>query len=405
MKLKDYVWLFTPLILYMLPYLASVNVAFPMVAISPFMLIIMMNLASAKEAFNFREFGMHNLYIASAMIFAVNNKFLQGLAVFIVLTFYFHAVIDIKKMNFAILDRYGKMFAVGIAILFFGVIFLPIFSRYSFTLGSWYFVAAEDIPLVRTTIDGPLMIIILTTCIYLNIKYNPKRFGKVAFWVIIIAFLFYTALVFNRRTVISLFLLMFPLVFFGFIPQRRIYIGMFLCTFLLPIFFGIFLTYAKELSTIPIINQITMRSNDLNADDNQRLIGWTQAIKAYQHAGFEDFFSFHKVLIRSDDSRYNHFHNGYIQLFYEQGIFGFCTVILVMLKTLSSLKYFKYINIKQHKYIFVFPVIFFLVTFLCITESAFRRISILNLLFLSSSFVIVKIGQYIKVNFNFIIKE
>ena len=188
----------------------------------------------------------------------------------------------------------------------------------------------------------------------------------------------------------------FPFILRNWGSKTYIFRIVFLLSFLMPIFFATFLFYVKELSSIPIIHEITLRSKDLNADDNQRLIGWIKALTAYRTSSMADFFKFHEVLVRSDNPRYNTFHNGYIQLYYEQGIFGFGMMLVLIVNIIRKIKYFKYINFRENKYLALWPFLFALIIIVSVTEAAFRDLTLTNVFFIIACFFITKMAQIAK---------
>lgn len=381
---------------YLLPYLVEVQ---QNVAIGLLLLIGLIAFANAKSWFDvsyLKVYGWLYLFLLSNTIFFYKHGPTAGGGVFILLVCLMHSVTNNGGTSLVLLNKVAKFFLAGLILLFVCFNFIPLISRYPFTLGSWYLVASENIPFIRTTLDGPVMIIIIVAFLYILLKAKIKSTSAKLVCFILLAFLFYTLMVFNRRTVITMFLLLIPFIYFEKIKDRKWFILLFLLTFLLPINFAIFLTYANELSSIPIIHDITLRNNDLNADDNFRLTGWIMALSAFSDLSIYDFFGFHRELVRSTEERYNNFHNGYIQLYYDQGIFGFIVTLILIIVVIKRMKYFRHINLNGFKYLFVFPVMFCIILFMCNTEAVYRKIAFTNLIFVISCFFILKTSDVIK---------
>jgi len=179
------------------------------------------------------------------------------------------------------------------------------------------------------------------------------------------------------------------------IGKKRINEIVFALTFLVPLNFLVLLQYAAGFSQSLLFKDIFLRSGDLN-ENNQRLSGWLLALRSFSNISINDFFAYSHILVRSDNPRYNHFHNGYIQIYYEQGMFGFITLLMLLVYLIRRVRYFKYIKGRSYRYLFIFPVILLVLMVLSITESTYRQIYITNIVFIISSFFIIKITEKAK---------
>ena len=385
-------WILLPSVFYLTPILSE----FSVFTFAPYLLYSVLFLYSKKFSFQPRTFIILILFFLSNFLrFTLNANpagMLSSLTLFLFLT----TSLSIKGISLKNLNDIVYRVFLGIVILFVFILFLPLLSSFSYTIGSWYLLAIPEAPLVRTTFDGPLCLIIITAAIYILIKYSKVNVIQTLIFVCILVIVIYTLLVFNRRTVIVYFFFLIPLVYTNQISKPYFYKILFVYSFLFPIYFGSFLLYAHSLCKLPLFHEFLLRSNDLNSDINLRLSGWIKAITAFRNISFADFFKFHAILVRSKIERYNHFHNGYIQLYYEQGIFGFTVLMLLITSMIKRIKNFKFINFKQYKYLLLPPIILGLTLLICTTESVFRYLYLTNIFFILSCFLISKTYEIIK---------
>ncbi len=397
MKLKDLTWILAPGILYLMRYLASVNTMLVIFGALPLLIAIGFYFPNVRSFFK-GTYGLINLFLLSLMIYSVLNSFTRSLIVFFIMMLYPHAIIGTENVSLDRLNTLAKQFGLGILGIFMFAIFIPLITSYPYSIGAWYFIASDEVATISSTLDGPFLLIIIVIYTLYIIKNNYKNISYIVFGFVILAFALYTILVFNRRIVLAVYLLFLPLIFFGIHKNNKFYFGIFFGTFLIPLFFGAILSFAGDILSIPFIKEFTLRTRDLDPARNQRLIGWIYAVTEFQSASLSDFFGFQKELIRSNIDRYNHFHNGYIQIFYEQGIFGFSILIMLSIQLLRRLKYFLYIDFNRYKYITIFPVIFGVIMLISITESTYQRLSVANLIFIFTAFMILKTSESIKNN-------
>ena len=327
MKIKDLTWVLAPGILYLMRYLASVNILLVVIAVIPLLIVIGLYLPNVRSFFKISTYGMINLFLLSLMIYSVLNSYTRSVIVFFLLMLYPHAIIGNENVSIDRLNKLSKQFGIGILLIFLIAIFIPLITSYPYSIGAWYYIASDEISTISSTLDGPILLIII---VIFTLKILINKFPRIHYVIgclIILSFSFYSLLVFNRRIVIFVYLILIPLIVLKFDRNRSLYTSIFISTFLVPLFFGLILSFANDFFSIPFIKDFTLRTGDLDQSRNQRLIGWTYALSEFQNTSLKDFFGFQKELIRSNIDRYNHFHNGYIQMFYEQGIFGNYSII------------------------------------------------------------------------------
>lgn len=395
MDIKDIpkiLWILLPIVYYVMPLL-GVGAIFTFI---PYLIFSIIYVSSHSILSYKRIFLLPALFCTSNFI----NYYYEGNAVGMLASFslfiFILTSLNSSALKMEDITNIAKRLFLGIVILFVFVIYLPLLAHYSYTIGSWYYLAFPDVAYIRTTYDGPLCLIVITAAIYIYLNYSEQNLFKYFVFFLILLIVFYTLLVFNRRTVLFFFVLLIPLIFSKFALKPYVYRILFIISFLTPIYFASFLLFANRLSHIPIIHSLTLRSSDLNPEDNQRLRGWILALTNFRDISFADFFKFHKILVRSTNERYNHFHNGYIQLYYEQGIFGFVVLMCLYLYIFSKIKYLKKIDFSQHKFILIPLIIFLLTILICITESVFRALYPTNVLFIICSFIIIKTADVAK---------
>ncbi len=398
MKIKDFGWIVSVGILYLLSFIASRGNVYFFLALLPFLLTIFFYFPNIKSVFNLKVYGFINLYLISMIIFSITNSYSRSVVVFIVLMLYNHAMIGGDRISLRRLNHISRIFAISILILYFGTNFIPLLIKYPYTIGSWYKIASEEIPTISTTLDGPFLLIILVIYSLLILRNNYKKIHLGLLNVIFLIFAFSTLLVYNRRVLLLVYFILIIIMIYDLGVQRKYVVGVFSATFLTPLFFGAILAFAFNVLSIPEIQNLTLRTGDLDPESNQRLYGWNLAITEFQNLSFRDFFGFHKVLMRSNIDRFNHFHNGYIQMIYEQGIFGITVLILLIIQVIKRVKYYSFIDLKKYRYLAVFPIIFTIILLISITESTYRRLSVTNLIFIVSCFMIIKTTESIKNN-------
>ncbi|MBK0380680.1 O-antigen ligase family protein [Mucilaginibacter segetis] len=314
-----------------------------------------------------------------------------------VLIIYLHATTSFPNMTFNKFNNLSKRFCYGLAFMYIFLIYIPLLSRYSYTFASWYLIASGEIPLLQTTMDGPLLIILLSTLVFISLKFKYKNVFEAILLTSILMIGFYTLLVFNRRTIILMFLLLPFYILLNKQKGNAVPWLLFIGTFLVPLNFLLIIKYAASISNTSLFVDLMGRSNDLN-DKNGRLAGWILATNAYTNdfSFSRDFFGYHANLIRNTDERYNHFHNGFIQLYYEQGIFGFTTTVALLIQLVRRVKYFKLLDLKRFKYTYIFVFMFTVLLILLNTESIFRKTSIFCVFFVICAFFIIKLSNQLK---------
>lgn len=394
---KSLIFFLTPILLYLVPFLAALHPVLPVIGIAPILLLQLKYLPNVTGVLNLKEYGFLQMFILSGIIYSFRNDFNQGVVVFSLLFIFPHVFINAKVTTLDQLNDLFRKFGMGFILLFLVAIYLPTLINYPYTLGSWYLVASEEIPTVRSTLDGPLVIIFIVS--FISITFRDRSLSQVIKPVAFVSLLilFYTLLVFNRRVLILLFFLVIPIILFNLVTRKEVFFLIFLGTFLLPIFFSLILIYANEIFSIPEVQSLVLRTGDLDPETNRRLSGWLLAANSFMDFSLsEDFFGYHKELVRSTDDRYNHFHNGYIQLYYEQGVFGFVTLVLLLFQLTFSVKVYRRVDLKQYPYLMVPLVFAIVVVILCVTESVYRRISISNISFILSAAMILKVKQIVR---------
>jgi hypothetical protein len=391
-KAKYIAWIFTPILYYLLPYLSSVDKIYALMAVAPLLILIGLSFSNWNLKARGKEYVILYLYILSNCIHSFLNNSILGIVFMLCLIVWLHVLTGSKHTSLERLNQLGKYFVTGLLILFVCAIFLPLISRYSYTVAAWYWIASYEIPVLRTTLDGPFVLIILIAMVFISMRFDYRNVLKCCLYILFLGFGFYTLLVFNRRVVLLLFFVLIPFIFLRMTGKKRINEMVFALTFLVPLNFLMLLQYAAGISKTSIFKDIFLRSGDLN-ENNQRLSGWLLALRSFSNISIKDFFAYSHVLVRSDNPRYNHFHNGYIQIYYEQGMFGFITLLILLVYLIRRIRYFKYIKGKNYRYLFIFPVIFLVLMILSITESTYRQIYITNIVFIISSFFIIKITE------------
>lgn len=397
MSYRQVIWFFIPTVFYLIPFLSSLNPILPLLGLIPVILVISLNIRKLFSNILIRDFYLLYFYIISSVLYSLRDGYTQGVIAYILLIIFLIVLIPQRSTSLHIVDYLSKYFFYGLIFLFVFIMFIPLILNFPFTIGSWYLVAANQLPLVRSTLDGPLIIsCIVGGTLLISSSYKKMSITKVQCY-FALSFLFYCLLVYNRRVSILLFLLLIPFVAYRLIYNSKINLVLFLIVFLVPLFFGTILIFANDILSIPSIKSITLRTNDLDPESNARLNGWVMALAAFENSSFtSDFFAFHEELIRSDDDRYNHFHNSFIQLFYEQGIFGFTVVLCLMFNLIRSIRKFTYSMLSEYTFVGYFPLILIVLIFFMPTESVFRRISLSNILFIISSFFIIKSSILLK---------
>ena len=405
MDLKDIpklLWILLPPVFYLLPYFSEVNGALSFLALLPYAAVSLIDIHTGNLVVKPASFVLLVLFMVSNTINFYYDSNTTGLISSPVLFLFLITSLSTPGLTLKHLDNIVKRLFTGLVLLFVFIIFLPCLANFSYKLASWYYIAADTFPFIRTTLDGPFCLVIIPALICILMRYRKNNFLQICIYIVILGICFYTLLVFNRRTLIIYFLLFIPFIFRNWVTKPLVYKILFIASFILPVYFALFLFYANEFFSIPIIHEFTLRSGDLNAEDNKRLLGWIKAITAFQESSMRDFFKFHKVLVRSRLDRYNHFHNGYIQMYYEQGIFGFTILVLLIISLFKKIKYFRYIDFNKYYYLLLCPVMFALIILLSVTESVFRDLSLTNIFFIISCFLIIRTSELAKAKKNMI---
>ncbi|WP_153798075.1 hypothetical protein [Foetidibacter luteolus] len=255
-------------------------------------------------------------------------------------------------------------------LLLYGVVIAFLSLKFPPKLGAWYF-AGEEVVIINSTMDIPLL-----TAIFI---------GLAATWrhrLLTLPVLFYLLLVCNRRMVIAISIILCILVLTKWINQKKIYWIAVIASFIVPLNFLLLIKYADTFSSIPLLQELLLRSGDLN-EDNARLSGWLLALDNFFPISLEDFFGFHREIQRHADPRYNHFHNGWIQLYYKQGIFGFVTLLILIKQVIGKIS----------NAALPWQLIFFTTIILSITESVWMNAGFICNFFLMACFFILKGGQ------------
>lgn len=266
-------------------------------------------------------------------------------------------------------------------------IIIPYFLKFNcFSLGCFYTLDIGSLPFFLSTIEPPIWTS-LASCLAL---YEFKQKNKIIY-LILFAVSFYVLLLLARRSsiigvsIVAL-LFIFPKIFY-----RRIILFL-VVVMITPLVFDLIVTFIYFLGSDNVIIGFFIRGDlDSLLTASGRTLGWLNSINL--------FFDFNPNLITGyygelpdewffnldDDGRFKHVHNTVLQTFLDSGYIGFTFLFFIYKSYFRKVKSLLLNNPTSD----IFGMIFIYFLTISSTESMFRGIYFVNLIFITI-FVAIK---------------
>jgi len=354
----------------------------------PFLIVGILLYLTKQSRFSLKFLFLIFSYLISYFIYLLlmdhanfNYFITQSLKSFSYIYFLIQVLNSISNYDSLEFKKILKLYFCGIGLTFVLVVFIPIYQYSDFSLGSAYNLGlSHSLPFFQTTLDHPFISsIVFCVCFVILIYnvFNPifkgypfLRFFIIVLFLILCSLMLYLLLIINRRgPILTIFLALIFVLFT--VKWRNLQVLLFLSLFSMTsiFFWDLFDNLLDNLSNNALFSALIVRNDYKSLSEaTGRIVGWMTGLNMLSDLSFLDFFKYHKVIVLSTDNTYDHFHNGFLQIIYERGIFGFSIVILLIFRT------FKNIVLRTKlfsSFIILLVFLFFMEFLLSTTESIF----------------------------------